>query len=65
MPWCETCERFQDASELDREGHCPSCGTVIAPPKHTPWHFKLLLVATVIYLTYRLVQLIMWLHHVL
>ncbi len=65
MPWCESCERFQDNSEVDKEGHCPKCGSVIAPPKRAPWHFKLLVVATIIYLTYRLIQLVMWLHHVL
>lgn len=65
MPWCESCERFQDSEEIDRDGHCPGCGTVIAAPKKKPWHFKLLIVATVLYLTYRLIQLILWLHHVL
>jgi hypothetical protein len=36
---------------------------VIAAPKKTPWHFKLLLVATVIYLSYRAYQLGFWLYH--
>lgn len=27
----------------------------------TPWHFKLLVIALVLYLGYRLVQLIIWL----
>ncbi len=26
----------------------------------TPWHFKLLLIAFVLYLLYRLIQLIIW-----
>jgi len=26
----------------------------------TPWHFKLLLLALVLYLAYRLIQLIVW-----
>ena len=32
------------------------------PPK-APWHFKVLLVATVIYLIYRLIWFIFWLSH--
>jgi uncharacterized paraquat-inducible protein A len=65
MPWCESCSLFQEATEIDAEGHCPSCGTVIAAPKRTPWHFKLLVVATILYLTYRAVQLTVWIIHAL
>ena len=32
------------------------------PPK-APWHFKLLLVGTVLYLIYRLIWFIFWLSH--
>jgi hypothetical protein len=42
------------ASSQDEEEYTP-----------TPWHFKLLLIALVLYLTYRLVQLILWLAHVI
>ncbi|WP_143146485.1 hypothetical protein [Ferrithrix thermotolerans] len=63
MPWCENCSKFKESEEIDKEGHCPTCGSVIAPPKKAPWHFKLLVVATVIYLTYRFVQLSVWLYH--
>jgi hypothetical protein len=61
---------------MEEVGHCPTCGRVIvaeAPPASgtgddataaaptTPWHFKLLLVALVIYLGYRAFQGIAWL----
>jgi hypothetical protein len=67
MPWCETCSRFLNPNTLDSDGTCPTCGRVVAepgeaeaPPK-APWHFKLLLVAVVIYLAWRLIQMIGWL----
>ena len=34
--------------------------TAEAPPK-APWHFKLMVAAVIVYLLYRLVQLIGWL----
>ena len=47
---------------MGEHGECPTCGTVIAKPsKGVPWHFKLLLLGLVIYLSYRLYQLIAWL----
>ena len=49
------------------DGSCPTCGRVItevrpdeAPPG-APWHFKLLVVAVVVYLGWRLLQLVGWL----
>ena len=49
------------------DGSCPSCGARIATaateekvPK-APWHFKLLVVAVIVYLSWRLVQLVQWL----
>ncbi|HZT66011.1 MAG TPA: hypothetical protein VFA11_09505 [Acidimicrobiales bacterium] len=52
-----------DDSELDEEGGCPTCGTVLTGPHRVPWHFRVLVVATAIYLLYRLVQGLMWLAH--
>jgi hypothetical protein len=58
---CPRCAEFlgEDASssvadggEDDEEG----------PPK-PPWHFKVLLIATVIYLIYRLIWFIFWISH--
>jgi hypothetical protein len=69
MPWCETCSRFLNPNSLNPDGSCPSCGRVVAEPAATdaaeaqvkaPWHFKLLLVAVVVYLTWRIVQMISW-----
>lgn len=53
-----------------RDGHCPSCGSVLesavasedAVP-HAPWHFKLLVVALVLYLGFRAYQGVFWLIH--
>ena len=76
MPWCEECAHFWNPSSMDDGGHCPTCGGVIAPPATasadgddeaptaepaTPWHFKLLLVALVIYLGFRAFQGVAWL----
>jgi hypothetical protein len=66
MPWCETCSRFLNPNSLEPDGSCPTCGRVVAEPKDVeelpkaPWHFKLLLVAVVLYLGWRLVQMIGW-----
>ena len=68
MPWCETCSRFLNPNTLESDGTCPTCGRQVAEPatgkaatrQKAPWHFKLLVLATVIYLGWRLVQLIEW-----
>ncbi|HET7488340.1 MAG TPA: hypothetical protein VFJ85_10455 [Acidimicrobiales bacterium] len=72
MPWCEECSRFLTPTSMGPGGECPSCGRVVAAEAepasgeeeeapHAPWHFKLLLVATVLYLGFRAVQGIVWL----
>lgn len=61
MPFCETCTQFHQADSLDEEGHCPGCGQVIVQPRKVPWHFKLMVVATAVYLLYRIGQGIDWL----
>ena len=53
MPWCEDCARFWTPTSMHAGGKCPSCGRVIAEPARVPWHFKLLVVATIFYLGYR------------
>lgn len=45
---------------------CPSCGDQLPEPGAgeeltTPWHFKLLVVAVVVYLGWRAVQGVQWL----
>ena len=73
MPWCDECAKFWNPPSL-HDGACPTCGARLetpAPPASAatktkaPWHFKLLLVALVLYLGYRAYQGVFWLaHHV-
>jgi len=52
------------------DGACPQCGSLVADPEKlkqqeetpvkAPWHFKLLVAATVLYLVWRLVQMASW-----
>lgn len=71
MPFCDTCDRFYNPNSLNADGTCPSCGRQVAEPEAdgaaaraavppAPWHFKLLVVAVVLYLGWRLVQGIVW-----
>jgi DNA-directed RNA polymerase subunit RPC12/RpoP len=65
VAWCEECSRRIDDNELGDDGECPDCGSVTLARRPIPWHFKLLIVATVIYLGYRTFQGVTWvLHHV-
>ena len=77
MPWCEDCARFWNPSSMGEGGSCPTCGRTIAGAPSdaaevktddgpaAPWHFKLLMVALVIYLGYRAFQGVEWvIHHV-
>ncbi len=65
MAWCEECSRHIDDDELDAAGACPDCSSITLARRPIPWHFKLLIVATVIYLGYRTFQGVTWvLHHV-
>ncbi|MGH9103731.1 MAG: hypothetical protein ACRDYD_12225 [Acidimicrobiales bacterium] len=65
MPWCEQCAQFHDKDALGSGGECPACGRVLVARRRVPWHFKLLVLATAIYLGYRIFQGVMWLtHHV-
>ena len=68
MPWCEECAKFWTPTSLTSTGACPSCGRVVASPTEAasdaqpkaPWHFKLLVAAVIVYLGWRVVQLIGW-----
>ncbi len=63
MPFCPDCDRFFNPNTLTDEGDCPDGhhvadpGAVDSPPS-VPWHFKLMLLFLVIYLGWRLVQLL-------
>ena len=77
MPWCDECAKFWNPPSL-RDGTCPTCGAPLEAPAPSapttstpassdaptaPWHFKLLLVALVLYLGYRGYQGVFWLAH--
>ncbi|MDP9387638.1 MAG: hypothetical protein M3Q48_06840 [Actinomycetota bacterium] len=62
MPWCDECSRFLPPANVGEAAECPGCGTVVGGddvPK-VPWHFKLLVVATVAYLAWRALQGVAW-----
>ena len=68
MPWCETCDRYYNPSSIAPDGTCTKCGSFIADTDadeddggKIPWHFWVLVVALVIYLGWRFIQLIGWL----
>jgi hypothetical protein len=68
MPWCEQCAKYMAPSAMRPDGTCPTCGTDVETPamrshvaegdERAPWHFKLLVVMTVIYLVWRFFQLL-------
>lgn len=70
MPWCGPCQRYFTPAALDSGGACPDCGEPteqadLAPDAgepseevRAPWHFWLVVVATVVYVTWRIVQLV-------
>ena len=62
--WCDECQNSVEEDDLTEDGACPKCGTVLVEEhRPVPWHFKLMLVATVVYLGYRAYQGIGWLVH--
>ena len=71
MPHCETCDRFYNPNSLETDGSCPVCGRQVGEEptqekltrfetEGAPWHFKLLVAVTVIYLGWRFVQITFW-----
>ncbi|MDQ6911170.1 MAG: hypothetical protein M3Z84_10390 [Actinomycetota bacterium] len=61
MPWCDACNEYRPANTLTETGACPDCDAVIGEAPKIPWHFKLLVLAIVIYLGWRAWQGIDWL----
>ncbi len=68
MPWCEECAKYYTPNSVNDDGSCPQCGDALQLPEGadeekppddetTPWHFKLMVVAVVVYLGWRLIQL--------
>jgi len=70
VPHCDTCDRFYNPNSLLPDGTCSVCGRQVAEVKPgtisrfetegAPWHFKVLIAVTVIYLGWRLLQAIVW-----
>ncbi|MHB1716936.1 MAG: hypothetical protein ACYCV5_06340 [Acidimicrobiales bacterium] len=63
MPWCEECDERIEEEDLTEEGTCPVCGFEPIEHRKSPWYFKFMVVATVIYVIFRIVQGILWLSH--
>ncbi len=63
MAWCEHCETRVEDEEVTGDGTCPDCGHETVEHRKLPWHFRFMLVATVIYLGYRAFQGITWVVH--
>ncbi len=67
MPWCEECAKYMAPSAMRPDGTCPTCGRDVETPalkaeeiageERAPWHFKLLVVMTVVYLVWRFFQI--------
>lgn len=67
MPWCEECSKYWTPTGVSADGSCPNCGGDLDGPRQrteteleeerAPWHFKLLVVALVVYLGWRLIDL--------
>jgi hypothetical protein len=64
MPWCEDCAKYWAPSAMTPEGRCPTCGRDLEAPapardgdhgadEKAPWHFKLMVIALVVYLVWR------------
>ena len=74
MPWCGPCQRYFAPPALNADGTCPACGEAVdvgdvaeeiaeggeAPEQaeRAPWHFWAVVVATVVYVGWRIVQLV-------
>lgn len=68
VPWCETCDRFYNPNNVAPDGTCVKCGRLIADQpdpesedSKVPWHFWILVAALVLYLGWRLVELVIYL----
>ena len=71
MPWCDDCAKFWNPPSVGAGGACPSCGAALQGGgagqeaqeelPEVPWHFKLLVLATVLYLALRAYQGVAWL----
>jgi hypothetical protein len=66
VPWCEDCAKYWAPTAMNVDGTCPTCGRDVEAAavrtkealddEKSPWHFKLLVVALVAYLGWRVVD---------
>ena len=63
MAWCEHCHEHVESADLGEEMRCPTCGEVTVEQRKTPWRYRIMLAATVVYLAYRAYQGITWVIH--
>jgi len=67
--FCKQCNKWREPNGLLADGSCPRCGTQLdehAPPvsaeveaqtaTHIPWHFWVMVAATVLYLGWRVIE---------
>ncbi len=65
MPWCEQCDERIEDEDVAEPGVCPVCGGETIEHRSSPWYFKFMIVATVVYLGYRAFQGVTWVvHHI-
>jgi hypothetical protein len=68
MPWCEDCSKYWAPSAMTPEGRCPTCDRDLEATEpepegeskardRAPWHFKLMIVALVVYLVWRFYEI--------
>jgi predicted RNA-binding protein with PUA domain len=57
--WCENCDRPEEGDV------CEVCGSEIVEPvvNGVPWRWRFFIVASVIYLGWRIYQIISWIVH--
>ncbi len=57
--WCENCDRPVDGAV------CEVCGESVAAKvrEPIPWRWRLFILATIIYVIWRIYQLVSWLSH--
>ncbi len=67
--WCEECHRLVEPEDIAEDGTCGRCGAeLVEPPagagvRRIPWTFKLLLLASTLYVGWRAYQGVTWLVH--
>jgi uncharacterized paraquat-inducible protein A len=57
--WCENCDRPEEGDV------CEVCGAELGEVEHepVPWRWRFFIVASVIYLGWRVFQLVSWIAH--